>query len=204
MKRIAIAFAGFLIGISSGSAGAWSHASSFGGHSSGSYGSGGEHSNAFGGLTSGGYGQGATHENVNSGAYGTTAVYGSTAYHAPYYGAAVYPAYHPPTTVNYYSSSCGNCGGWSAAGAAAAGIVVGAAVASASTAAATTNAYNQGVANTEAANGNAYAMGGIYPTLPAGCVTPTVNGVAYYLCGNTWFLPSYGANGVYYRVVSAP
>ena len=35
-------------------------------------------------------------------------------------------------------------------------------------------------------------------------MTPTVNGVAYYLCGNNWFLPSYGANGVYYRVVAAP
>ena len=49
-----------------------------------------------------------------------------------------------------------------------------------------------------------YVMGGIYPTLPSGCMTPTVSGVAYYLCGNNWFLPSYGANGVYYRVVAAP
>ena len=104
------------------------------------------------------------------------------------------------------------------------GVVVGAAVATASTEAATTNAYNAGVANTQAANANAYnagvaagttnayaagyvagatnttyVLGGIYPTLPAGCMTPTVNGVAYYLCGNNWFLPSYGANGVYYR-----
>jgi len=37
--------------------------------------------------------------------------------------------------------------------------------------------------------------------LPAGCVTPTQG---YYLCGNTWFQPSYGANGVFYRVVPAP
>ena len=28
---------------------------------------------------------------------------------------AYYP-YHPPTTVNYYGSSCGNCGGWSTRG----------------------------------------------------------------------------------------
>jgi hypothetical protein len=47
-------------------------------------------------------------------------------------------------------------------------------------------------------------MGAIYATLPAGCVAPTVQGGTYYLCGNTWFKPSYGANGVYYRVVSAP
>ena len=51
-----------------------------------------------------------------SGAYGTTAVYGTAAYHPPYYGAAVYPAYHPPTTVNYYGSGCYDCGGWSTAG----------------------------------------------------------------------------------------
>jgi hypothetical protein len=25
-----------------------------------------------------------------------------------------------------------------------------------------------------------------------------------YLCGNTWFQPSFGANGVYYRVVPTP
>ena len=74
---------------------------------------------------------------------------GTTAYHSPYYGAA-YPAYHPPTTVNYYGSSCYNCGGWNTAGAAAAGVAVGAvagaAVASANTAAATANACNAGVA----------------------------------------------------------
>ena len=29
------------------------------------------------------------------------------------------------------------------------------------------------------------------------------NGVTYYLNGNTWFKPSYGANGVYYTVVPA-
>jgi hypothetical protein len=157
----------------------------------------------------------------HSGAYGTA--YG---YHppVPYYGSAAY-VYHPPTTVNYYSSGCYNCGGWSTAGAAAAGLVVGAAVATAANANATTNAYNAGVANTTnaynaglaagtssaysagyaaGATNTVYTMGAIYPTLPAGCATPNVNGVAYYLCGNNWFLPSYGANGVYYRVVSPP
>jgi hypothetical protein len=47
-------------------------------------------------------------------------------------------------------------------------------------------------------------MGGIYPTLPAGCISPNVQGTTYYLCGNTWFQPSYGANGASYRVVPAP
>ena len=40
--------------------------------------------------------------------------------------------------------------------------------------------------------------------LPAGCITPTVQGTTYYLCGNTWFSAAYGANGVYYRVVPVP
>ncbi len=50
----------------------------------------------------------------------------------------------------------------------------------------------------------AYMMGGIYPTLPAGCISPKVQGMTYYLCSNTWFQPSYGANGVSYRVVPTP
>ena len=85
----------------------------------------------------------------HSSAYGTTA-YGTTAsggYHS--YG-GTYASYHPPITVHYYSSSCGNCGGWSAASAAAAGAtdgtVAGAAVASATTAAATSRAYSAGYA----------------------------------------------------------
>jgi hypothetical protein len=150
--------------------------------------------------------------------YGTT--YGTTAYHSTYYGTTAYPAYHPPTTVNYYGSSCYNCGGWSSAGAAAAGlavgVVAGAAVASANTAAATNNAYAAGVAtgsaNTAAAYNAGVAVGAsavfpvgtIYATLPVGAITTTVQGQTYYLQGNTWFLPSYGANGVYYRVVVAP
>ncbi len=41
--------------------------------------------------------------------------------------------------------------------------------------------------------------------LPAGCITPSVSGGGtYYLCGNTWFSPAYGANGIYYRVVPTP
>ena len=107
--------------------------------------------------------------------------------------------------MNYYGSSCYNCGGWSAAGAAAAGlavgVVAGAAVASANSAQATSNAYNAGVVAGASA---VYATGAIYATLPANSVTTVVQGQTYYLNGNTWFAPSYGANGVYYRVVVAP
>ena len=35
-------------------------------------------------------------------------------------------------------------------------------------------------------------------------MTINKNGTTYYLSGNTWFQPAYGANGVYYRVVPTP
>jgi len=47
-------------------------------------------------------------------------------------------------------------------------------------------------------------MGAIYATTPPGSMSINKGGTTYYLSGNTWFQPSYGANGVYYRVVSAP
>jgi hypothetical protein len=106
-------------------------------------------------------------------------------------------------------------------------MAAGAAVASANTAAATSNAYAAGVAtgsaNTAAATGAAYsagvatgvaaasapaggtyAMGINYAAVPAGSISINKNGTTYYLNGNTWFQPAYGANGVYYHVVPAP
>jgi len=47
-------------------------------------------------------------------------------------------------------------------------------------------------------------MGTNYTVLPSGCTSPNVGGTTYFLCGNTWFLPSDGANGVFYRVVPTP
>ena len=189
MKGLVIGLIGcLLVALACGPAGAWSHSGAFGSASGGGgswsgsgfrggSASGGEGSwsghGAFGGSASGGGGSWSA-----SGASGTTAYYSSaystTAYHTTtsgttaYYG-GTYATYHPPTTVNYYGSSCYNCGGWSTAGAAAAGAVVGvvagATVASANTAAATSSAcsagYAAGAANT------AYAMGAIYATLPS-------------------------------------
>jgi hypothetical protein len=111
-------------------------------------------------------------------------------------------------------------------------MVTGAAIASANTAAATSSAYTAGVAagsaSTAAATSSAYnagaaagspatttttttttvqttyAMGAIYATVPPGSMSINKNGTTYYLSGNTWFQPSYGANGVYYRVVPTP
>jgi hypothetical protein len=42
-----------------------------------------------------------------------------------------------------------------------------------------------------------------YAALPAGSMSIVKNGQTYYLNGNTWFLPAYGANGVHYTVVGA-
>jgi len=112
--------------------------------------------------------------------------------------------------VNSYSAGCYNCGGWSAGAAAVTGAAVGmavgaatgAAVASANASAATANAYSAGVAAGAAAA--TYSMGQVVAAVPAGCATPVVQGQTYYLCGNTWFSPAYGANGIYYRVVPVP
>jgi hypothetical protein len=43
-----------------------------------------------------------------------------------------------------------------------------------------------------------------YAALPAGAMRIDKNGATYYLSGNTWFQPVYGANGVTYKVVPVP
>ena len=193
-------------GSASGGGGSWSASGYRGGSASG--GGGSWSGTGFrGGSASGGGGSWS----ASSPYYDTTAYhspyYGTTAYHS-YYGGAYYPSYyHPPTTVNYYGSGCYDCGGWSTAGAAAAGAMVGmaagATIASANTSAATSSAYASGYA-AGSANTATYPVGSIVATLPPGCTNPTVNGMYYDLCGTTWFQPSYGANGVYYRVVPTP
>jgi hypothetical protein len=93
-------------------------------------------------------------------------------------------------------------------------------VASANTAAATSSAYSAGVAAGAAAAtvppatpvapvvvapaSGSWVMGMSYATLPAGSMSISKNGNTYYLNGNTWFQPAYGANGVYYKVVPTP
>jgi hypothetical protein len=91
------------------------------------------------------------------------------------------------------------------------GYVAGSVTSSANTSVAVANANAAAAnANAAAANANAaainanYNMGEIVAAIPTGCAVPVVNGATYYLCGNTWFSPSYGANGVFYRVVPTP
>jgi hypothetical protein len=35
-------------------------------------------------------------------------------------------------------------------------------------------------------------------------VKPDVGGETYYLCGNTWFSPFFGAGGVNFKVIPTP
>jgi hypothetical protein len=207
-------------GSMSHSFGSTSHSNRYGGSTSHRYGEGTEHTNAYGGGTAHAYGGGTAHENaaggVTAGRYGEGAVHagpgGVAAYHPPtaaYAGGAYYHptevnVYHPAYAAHPYYPSCYNCSSSSTAGAAAAGLAVGmvagAAAASANTSAATSAAYSAGVA----AGSTHYTAGTAYVTLPAGCANPVVQGKPYYLCGNTWFQPNYGANGVYYIVVPGP
>lgn len=205
MKRLILAASALCLGqmILAETAGAWVSADRWGGSTSHSWGAGGTtHTNAWGGSTSHSWAGGTTHTNTyggtTSGAFGAGATHtyadGTTAYRPPAYGG--YPAYHPPVAVPYAAPGCYGC---AAAAGAVVGVAAGAAMASAANASANANAYAAGVAA-----GASYAMGGQYASLPGGCVMPAVGGKTYYICGNTWFLPSYGANGVYYRVVPAP
>ncbi len=182
-------------------AGAWASANRFGGATQHSWGE-TSHENRWGGSTEHVAGEGTEHTNVYGGT--TAGRYGEGAYHAGPGGAAyrppvaAYPVYHPPVAVPVYSGGCYGC---AAAAGAVVGVAAGAAVASANTAAATSNAYAAGVA---AGAAGSYSMGANYATLPPGSTPATVAGTTYYINGNTWFKPMYGANGVYYRVVPTP
>jgi hypothetical protein len=78
-------------------------------------------------------------------------------------------------------------------------MATGAAIASSNEAAATANAYSAGAAAATYAQPST-----IYGALPPGAVSVNKGGTTYYISGNTWYLPSYGANGVYYQVVPTP
>ena len=177
---------GFRGGAASGGEGAWSGTGFRGGTASGGGGA-WRAQGAYGGSAAGGRGAWSATGPAGTTAYHTsgyaTAAYGTTAYGGYHYYGGTYAAYHPPTTVNYYGATCGTCGGWSTAGAAAAGAAVGLVAGAATT---------------------AYAMGAMYATLPNGCTLSTAASTSYYHCGTTWFQPSYGANGIYYRVVPTP
>jgi len=196
---------GFRGGFASGGGGSWSATGFRGGTASGGDGSwsatgfrGGTASGGDGSWSADGYRGG--YAAGGDGSWHATSPYGATVYGSDnhYYGGVYYGGYHPPTVVNTYAPGCYNCGGWYAAGAAATGAVLGATVANVNNA----NTYAEGYA--AGAENTAYAMGAIYPTLPPGAMLQTIGNATYYLANGVWFSPSYGANGVYYRVVPAP
>jgi hypothetical protein len=47
-------------------------------------------------------------------------------------------------------------------------------------------------------------IGSIFQTLPAGAQSTKIGSVEYYVAGTTYYLPHFGANGVYYEVVANP
>jgi hypothetical protein len=94
-------------------------------------------------------------------------------------------------TGAYPASGCWNCG---AAAAAVGGLAIGAAAgAAAASAAQPTMVVVQGP-----------PVGTIASSLPDGCQLMTVNGKTYYQCGSTWYKPTFGADGVEYKVVNVP
>ncbi len=131
-------------------------------------------------------GYGAYHGSDYGGYYHGTATNGYSAYHTGAYGAY----YHQPVVVNGYAGGCYNCGygGW---GAAAAGAAIGAAAVGAAAVA------SAPVVTT-------WPVGATYGYLPAGCVYVHRPLRSWYQCPSGWLEPTYGANGLYYRVVPAP
>jgi hypothetical protein len=146
----------------------------------------------FGGAYHAGWG-GATHVGYG----GVTHVGYGGAYHAGYGGGAYYhPVYHPT-----YGGGCWGCTtGYSAGAVAAAGVVglaAGAAIGSA--AASPTVVVQQPVYVTGPAIGSeVFALPG------SGCNSVSANGVRYYNCGDAYYRPHFGSNGVYYTVVANP
>jgi hypothetical protein len=141
------------------------------------------------------------------GSWSATGTNGNHYYGGPdYYHGGYYGAYNAPTVVNAYGTNCYNCGGWNTGGAVAAGMLAGAAVGAAAASSANTQAYAAGVqAGAASATIAANPPGTLYGTLPAGCTYKPIGSQAYYSCTDgLWFMPAYGANGVYYRVVTAP
>jgi hypothetical protein len=63
---------------------------------------------------------------------------------------------------------------------------------------ATAAAVTAGVAVTSA------VIGSIVNTVPPGCVTTVVNGIAYQQCGTTWYQPQYAGTNVQYVVINPP
>jgi hypothetical protein len=200
---------GYRGGSASGGDGSWNANSAYGGHASGGGGS-WNATSAYGGHASGGDGSwsavGARGGTASGDGRVTTVTPNTYGYRGSYYG-----AYHPPTTVNYYGAGCYNCGGW-ADGAGVAVLRGGAAIA-ATTAAVSTAAAASTLTTVPPpppapppAAVAAPPPGTILATVPQGCTLASQSPQTFYHCAatNTWLEPAFGANGVYYTVVTPP
>ena len=47
-------------------------------------------------------------------------------------------------------------------------------------------------------------IGSVVNTVPSGCMTTVINGIAYQQCGSTWYQPQYAGTSVTYVVVGHP
>jgi len=50
----------------------------------------------------------------------------------------------------------------------------------------------------------AAVIGSVVNSVPAGCTTQIVNGLAYQHCGGTWYQPQMSGSSTTYIVVNAP
>ena len=94
--------------------------------------------------------------------------------------------------------------GWGAADDALAGMAVGAAIGAAASQPSTIVVEQPSTTVVQQSAPAAPAYGTQVTQLPGGCTSQNVHGVMAYQCGSTWYRPYFGANGVYYEVVSPP
>lgn len=118
---------------------------------------------------------------------------GTAAWHRGGWGGAAWhgdPVYH---------GGCWGCAAGAAAAAGAVGLAAGAAIGSAATAASAPV-----VAVPQPVYVASPAIGTQVVTLPGDCTNAVVSGATYYKCGDVFYKPRFGSNGVYYTVVSNP
>jgi hypothetical protein len=64
--------------------------------------------------------------------------------------------------------------------------------------------YHNPIATAAAVTATAMVIGSVVNTVPVGCVTTVINGMAYQQCGSTWYQPRYYGTSVSYVVVGHP
>lgn len=94
--------------------------------------------------------------------------------------------------------------GWGAADDALAGMAIGAAIGAAASQPSTVIVEQPATTVIQQAAPIAPAYGTQVTVLPPGCTAQNIHGTMAYTNGSVWYRPYFGANGVYYEVVSPP